>query len=84
MALENLQEAAQTLLGSLHVHVSTGSLGYYLSLVGLGLLLVFAVGFTGLLIVGVARRVADMTPGELLKSLFILAGILLIVGLLVP
>ncbi|MEB3844622.1 MAG: hypothetical protein LRS48_02940 [Desulfurococcales archaeon] len=84
MSLQTLRAAASTLAGHMHVGFNASGIGYYLALLGLGLLFVFAAGFAALLTVRIARRVADMTPGELLKSLLILAGILIVVGIALP
>ncbi len=84
MALENLYNAVSTLVHALNVQMSMEGIGYYLALIGLGIFLIFTVGIVALVITRVIKRIADMTPGEFLKTLFILAGILIFLGALIP
>ncbi|MCE4609550.1 MAG: hypothetical protein F7C36_04115 [Desulfurococcales archaeon] len=44
----------------------------------------FAVGATAWVASRLVRRIADMTPGEFLRMLFIVAGILVFLGAVIP
>ncbi len=84
MGLENLHNAVSTLLQALSINIDTSGIGYYLALIGLLIFLAFAVGATAWVASRLVRRIADMTPGEFMRMLFIVAGILVFLGAVIP
>jgi hypothetical protein len=84
MTLEDLSRAASTVAHAFHgLHVNV-DVGYVTAMLGLSLLIAFAVIGLGVLLYKGLKAAINLTPGKFVLALFITAWVLLVVGSLLP
>lgn len=82
MAVSDVARAASDLLSNLpRVHLDAG---YALALAGMVILLIFGVALVGLITYRAIKAVANMTPEKFVILTAVLAGVLIIIGSLLP
>jgi len=82
MGLENVAKAVETITGFLDF--GGHGVGFYVAMAGILVFAVFAVAALGLLVYRGFKSIFDMTPSAFLRFILVSAGILVLVGALLP